>query len=237
MKNSQKYRGKWETLILVAIAVNFLLSATRSIGQTLNLYGTTELSADADVNGDGKTDFCQVKNQGGRRGQIVCLTAGFDAPRFTASDLFISPQIDLGYSTLPRGFADVNRDKRADFCRVAGFGTVDRMYLACNLAGSTGFGTDQYQFKSISGIDLGDANLPKGFADVNSDGKADFCRYVQTWEDYSFLGIGCNLAEANGFDAYFLFQPIVSNRSEDQKRSLMDLIVKRIVASLASNLD
>jgi hypothetical protein len=68
MKNTQKHRGKWGRSILGAIAVTIPLSAIGSTAQVLDLNGTTELSADADVNGDGKTDFCQVKNQGDRRG-------------------------------------------------------------------------------------------------------------------------------------------------------------------------
>ncbi|MBW4623544.1 MAG: hypothetical protein KME17_29820 [Cyanosarcina radialis HA8281-LM2] len=174
----------------------------------------------ADVNGDKKADFCRVV--GSRTSKTIPPASGRPVlrDRFLACNLaeangfgvdqyqFKSiPNIDPGYANFPKGFADVNGDGKADFCRTVGYGTLDRMSLACNLAEANGFGADQYQFKSPQGIAFGDPSLPQGFVDVNGDGKADFCRTDRYFGSSSYL-IGCNLAEANGFgsDLPFRFQ-------------------------------
>jgi hypothetical protein len=144
----------------------------------------------ADVNGDGKADFCRVVGDANRL--LACNLAGvngFGANQYQYQSVL---GIDLGYSDAPRSFADVNGDRRADFCRVVG----DARFLACNLAGVNSFGANQYQFRSISGIDLGYSDAPRSFADVNGDRRADFCRVVG---DARFLA--CNLAGTNSFGA------------------------------------
>jgi hypothetical protein len=176
----------------------------------------------ADVNGDGKADFCRIVGSSASKsspptriyGQpvlrdrfLACNLAeanGFGADQYQFKSI---ANIDPGYANFPRGFADVNGDRKADFCRTVGYGTLDRMFLACNLAEANGFGADQYQFKSPQGIAFGNSSLPQGFVDVNGDGKADFCRTDKYFGSSNYL-IGCNLADANGFgsDLPFRFQ-------------------------------
>ncbi|MBW4623543.1 MAG: hypothetical protein KME17_29815 [Cyanosarcina radialis HA8281-LM2] len=200
MKITQKSSLKLRQLFLGAIAIALPLSTIASTAQALGVDGTTELTTFADVNGDGKADYCQLKNQGSNRGQIFCrLTVGSNVANVNDSTEFVSPQIDLGYSTLPRAFVDVNGDKRADYCRVMGPGVPSQMYLACSLAGTNGFGSDGSLFRSIQGIDLGYANYYRGFSDVNGDGKADFCRVVG-FGDAFHMRLGCNLAGITGFN-------------------------------------
>jgi hypothetical protein len=53
---------------------------------------------------------------------------------------------------------------------------------------------------SIAGIDdQGYPNLPRQLADVNGDGRADYCRFVG---DAPNIFLSCNLATANGFDTH-----------------------------------
>jgi hypothetical protein len=169
----------------------------------------------ADVNGDGKADFCRVVGDASRL--LACNLAGingFGANQYQYQSVL---GIDLGYSDAPRTFADVNGDRRADFCRVVG----DARFLACNLAGTNGFGANQYQFRSISNIDLGYSDAPRSFADVNGDRRTDFCRVVGDASRF----LACNLAGTNSFGAnQYQFQslPGIDLGDADALRGFVD---------------
>jgi hypothetical protein len=208
MKNTQKSNLKLGQLVLGAITIALPLSTMASTVEAREPSGTNILSTFADVNGDGKADYCKLYKQGtfggSEVGQIFCrLTEGSNLSNLREVNEFISPQIDFGSPSL-RVFADVNGDKKADFCRIVG--TVpSQIYLSCHLAG---FGKYGFQFalfsdtegvfKSPLGIDLGYANYYRGFSDVNGDGKADYCRVVG-FGDAFHMHLGCNLAGATGF--------------------------------------
>jgi hypothetical protein len=150
----------------------------------------------ADVNGNKERDYCRF--------------VGDDPNIFLSCNLVISNTfsvneygfnsikgLDPGYSNMPRYFADVNGDKRADYCRFVG---LDPNILSCNLAEATGFSSNQYGFNSIRGLDPGHGDLPRYLADVNGDNRADYCRFVgDTPMPNVFLS--CNLAEATGFSS------------------------------------
>src|SRR4051812_11453060 len=123
---------------------------------------------------------------------LACLGSPADAVTLDPSD-----------PSTPRFLADVNGAGRADFCRFVG--NLPNVFLACNLAKMTddGFESDQYAFRSDPGIalDLGYPNLPRFLADVNGDGRADFCRFVG---DPPNIFLACDLAKKSpgvGFEA------------------------------------
>jgi pimeloyl-ACP methyl ester carboxylesterase len=101
---------------------------------------------------------------------------------------------DLGYANLPRAFVDVNGDGLADYCRFVGNHPND--FVACMLRTSDGGWGGQYDYRSITGIDEGYGDRPRGFKDINGDGKADYCRYVGNPPN---IFESCNLAGSSGF--------------------------------------
>jgi hypothetical protein len=106
----------------------------------------------------------------------------------------LPPGTDLGHGDLPRAFVDVNGDGRTDYCRFVG--DLPNLFIACALGSSDGFG-EQYAYQSIKGIDKGYNDRPRGFRDANSDGRADYCRFVG---DPPNIYESCNLATPSGFD-------------------------------------
>ena len=148
----------------------------------------------ADVNADGRADYCRFV---GYAPNIflscdLATTTGFDPNQYSFNSI---KGIDQGYSTLPRFLADVNGDGRADYCRFVG--DAPNIFLSCDLATATGFDSNQYSFNSIKGIDQGYSTLPRFLADVNGDGRADYCRFVG---DVPNIFLSCDLATASGFD-------------------------------------
>jgi hypothetical protein len=107
----------------------------------------------------------------------------------------LPPGTDLGHGDLPRAFVDVNGDGRTDYCRFVG--DLPNLFVACALGSADGFG-EQYAYQSIKGIDKGYDNRPRGFRDANSDGRADYCRFVG---DPPNIYESCNLATPSGFDS------------------------------------
>ena len=147
-----------------------------------------------DVNGDGRADYCRfVGNPPNVFLSCDLATAtGFDPNQYTFNSI---PGIDQGYPTLPRLLRDVNGDRRADYCRFVG--DVPNIFLSCNLAGPSGFETNQYSFNSIGGLDLGYPSLPRLLGDVNGDRRADYCRFVGNAPN---IFLSCDLATGNGFN-------------------------------------
>ena len=159
----------------------------------------------ADVNGDGFKDFCRLVGNDPNT-FISCKFSDINGFK-TDSDYHFNSllQIDKGYNDLPRYFADVNSDGRADFCRFVG--NSPQIFLSCNLATTSGFGTNQYAFNSVSGIDPGYAHLPRTLIDKNNDRRADFCRFVGNKPN---IFLRCNLASTSGFPTYLDFPPDTS---------------------------
>jgi len=149
----------------------------------------------ADVNGDGRADYCRFVGNSPNIALSCNLATvnGFDSNQYTFNSI---NGIDPGYSSLPRTLADVSGDGRADYCRFVG--NSPNIALSCNLARATGFDSNQYTFNSISGIDPGYSSLPRTLADVNGDGRTDYCRFVGNSPN---IALSCNLATVNGFDS------------------------------------
>ena len=174
----------------------------------------------ADVNADGGADFCRFAGPPAAR-YVSCLLA-LPGGGFADHDPFSSgPGIDTGYPDQPRGFADVNADGRADYCRFVGSPT--NMSLSCMLALATGGFGSQYAFTSATGIDKGYPDQPRGFADVNADGRADYCRFVGSPTNMS---LSCMLALATGgFGSQYAFTSAtgIDKGYPDQPRGFADV--------------
>jgi hypothetical protein len=107
---------------------------------------------------------------------IQASEAAVNAQR-TALASQLPPGTDLGYDSLPRAFVDVNGDGKKDFCRFVG--DSPNIFIACMLGTSSGFDIEKQvtAFTSARGINQGYPNRPRGFRDVNGDGKSDYCRF------------------------------------------------------------
>jgi hypothetical protein len=120
----------------------------------------------ADVNGDGRSDTCQLVIRAGFSG-ITCTIAG-------TGQVIQSGNLDLGYPE-GRAFVDFDGDRKADYCRVVG---DKKSGVACTLSEGNAFGTTL----PSDTLDLGYPDT-RQWRDANSDGKADFCRVVGTYRD------------------------------------------------------
>lgn len=89
----------------------------------------------------------------------------------------LPPGTDLGYDDLPRGLVDVNGDSILDYCRFVE--DAPTIFIACMLGTKGGFDVNSQltAFTSARGINQGYPDRPRGFRDVNGDGKTDYCRF------------------------------------------------------------
>jgi subtilisin family serine protease len=130
----------------------------------------------ADVNGDGKPDYCRFV---GNPTYLSCALQ--TSTGFGQYDVNSALNFDSGDPGMPRLMADVDGDRRADYCRFVaggkdGFGPFNR--LSCALSTGTAFGNndvnapDDYRYAINTSL-----SLPIFLVDVNNDGKADFCYF------------------------------------------------------------
>ena len=102
-------------------------------------------------------------------------------------------------STSVRFLVDLNKNQRADYCRFVGI--EPHIALSCVLADDLGY-AGNYDFNSqpgFAGLDPGYRERPRFMADVNGDGRADYCRFVGVDPT---IALSCALATASGFGNY-----------------------------------
>ncbi|MEM7248760.1 MAG: VCBS repeat-containing protein [Acidobacteriota bacterium] len=137
-------------------AVN--LSTGSGFGPTLQHAdidpGFFEGRAWADVNGDGKSEYCRITRNGGDRGRVSA------ASPLSKIDHWSLP-IDTGDGAT-RAWADVDGDGDADACRV-----VDGSRVACLLSNRVTTTVPQDSWSVGSGYCDGDGNWDGGFMVVN----------------------------------------------------------------------
>jgi hypothetical protein len=154
----------------------------------------------ADVNADNRADYCRFV---GTAPNIFFSCALATASGFGNYDLSSgqgAANLDPGYGNMPSYLVDVNADNRADYCRFVG--TSPNIFLSCAFASASGFGN--YNLSSGQGaakFDLGYDTLPRSLADVNADGRADYCRFVGNAPN---VFLSCAFASAAGFGNYDL---------------------------------
>jgi Salmonella virulence plasmid 65kDa B protein len=155
----------------------------------------------ADVNGDGRADFCRLftadiadKNQtrGGVFPRVSCLLSNGDGFDKTPIE---SGAIDPGFPS-GRAWVDVNGDGKADYCRTGGSKESGWFGVECLLSTGKGFGPE-ITSHSVGSIDLG-FDSGRAWVDVNGDGKVDYCRMGGSKES-GWFGVECLLSAGNGF--------------------------------------
>jgi phosphatidylserine/phosphatidylglycerophosphate/cardiolipin synthase-like enzyme len=127
----------------------------------------------ADVNGDGKADYCRFVDNG----VLSCAIA--QATSFVDGQFKTGERFKAGYSNKPQLFADVNGDGAADYCR-----WVDKDVLSCAIStGTPGSVSGTFQedprFRTPEWF-YGQSSQPRALIDINGDGLADFCRFNES---------------------------------------------------------
>jgi hypothetical protein len=151
----------------------------------------------ADIDGDGKPEFCRLIGEGAYF--VVCtgLSDSGWVDRASASVPYPNPRSGAPGLIDRRllDFADVNGDGLADLCFILSTyplrGQSAPSHLHCLLSNGSGFPTSWQQ----ANIDPGNIDWPRSWADVNGDGFADYCRIVGGGPFY----IRCTLGGPNGF--------------------------------------
>jgi hypothetical protein len=142
-----------------------------------------------DMTGDGRADYCRIRGTANFTDAVVSCTpstgTGFGAD-------ITSANMDWGFSA-GRAFTDFDGDGRADYCRVSGSANHTAAFVSCTVSTGTGFGAT---YRSAT-LDWG-AGPDRAWADVNGDGRADYCRRVGTASDSH---VSCTLSTGTGFGA------------------------------------
>ena len=124
----------------------------------------------ADVDGDGRPDYCRFI---GNPPNVMLSCALQRDGGYTGPALNSAAALDAGHPDKPAFMVDVDGDGKADYCRFVGDPHAPK--LSCTLAAKTGFAGE---VNSPGAVDTGYTELGRFMADVNGDGKADFCRFV-----------------------------------------------------------
>jgi hypothetical protein len=143
----------------------------------------------ADVDGDGRPDFCRFVGNAPNL-TLSCALQRNDG--YTGPELKSAAGLDAGHGDTPSFMVDVNGDKKADYCRIVG--AANAAMLSCTLATANGFSGE---LNSAPGIDLGHAEMGRFMTDVNNDGKADFCRFIDVPQTTT-TRLSCLLADQSG---------------------------------------
>ena len=131
-------KNKSQKIFLIILGISSIFVMKSSLAAPLGSdRGYVELpNWMADVNADGKPDFCRfVGNEG--KVFLSCQLGtndGFHPNQYTFNTI---AGVDKGYNDMPRWMEDVNKDGRADFCRWVG--NAPNIYESCLLAGQRGF--------------------------------------------------------------------------------------------------
>ncbi|WP_204040731.1 hypothetical protein [Acrocarpospora phusangensis] len=140
-----------------------------------------------DANGDGKSDFCRIVGFWDKSVQCTFSTGTGTGFGRTVT----SAPLDPGYDD-SRRWGDVNGDSKADYCRIVGSVNYSSTTVRCTLATGNGFGSS---FTSAT-MDAGYGGTGT-WADVNADGKDDYCR------DTGGNRGTCTLSTGGGFGTTF----------------------------------
>ena len=137
---------------------------TQDVNVAFSDWGYAWSRSWADINGDGKADFCRAVGQEAMPSLRCVVSHGtsFDTGREITSG-----PLNVGVANT-RAWVDVNGDGLLDFCRVI---SENGIRLRCQLKGEDGFGREMTSDPIDAGEDGG-----RSWSDVNGDGLADFCR-------------------------------------------------------------
>ncbi|RKQ90928.1 peptidase M23-like protein [Solirubrobacter pauli] len=145
----------------------------------------------ADLNGDGKADFCRLTGaQNNQSSYAQCTLSTGNAFGATITSALIDWGLDAG-----RAWTDFDGDGKADFCRLTGAQNNQSSYAQCTLSTGTAFGPTT----TSAVLDWG-RNLGRAWADLNGDGKADFCRLTGAQNNQNSYA-QCTLSTGSAFGA------------------------------------
>jgi hypothetical protein len=192
-------RQRQRTLVVAVVVAAVVVPAAPAMATTTGFKGVAGSRGWVEVTGDGRADLCRLDsnapqcfpNLGGRLGTPHRL-----------------PGADAGYEA-GRAWVDQNNDGQADYCRVVG-GTNKMVQCSRNL----GFSWGQTVTSGLvdAGYDAG-----RGWADMNGDGRADYCRVVGLWDKR----LQCTVSTAAGFGTTFTSAPV--DPGYDQGRTWVDV--------------
>jgi hypothetical protein len=153
--------------VLVSVTVAAAHAQTRA-RLSVQAAQSAQAGWQADFNGDGKPDFCQIATRSGFTG-LTCRIAG-------TNQVIQSGNLDLGFPE-GRAFVDFDGDKKQDYCRVVG-NSFPNSHAVCTLSEGKAFGAT---LQSPS-LDWGYPDT-RQWRDANGDGRADFCRVVGNYRE------------------------------------------------------
>ena len=194
-KISERSSGRW--FVECRLGTTFPVSADYPIGPDHVRYlprfvamgpGERGDFVFADLNGDGRTEYCVLMTGGGSNSRIECTqasTGGFS----TLPNWGTVAMSDVRIEDLRRGgFHDVNGDGHQDFCFVA------NNAIRCLLGTKNG----PFTGGESRSTDLGGGNEASGaaFIDINGDGKTDYCRPTN---NSSVRRVACRLSTGTGW--------------------------------------
>ncbi len=113
----------------LACSLSIASSSTNDIVVPIADWGYADRRWFADVNGDGRADFCRAV--GDSSGEGSYLACSLSIASSSTNDTMV-PIADWGYADR-RWLVDVNGDGKADFCRAVGNSSGEDSYLACSL--------------------------------------------------------------------------------------------------------
>ncbi|HZH79156.1 MAG TPA: peptidase M12A astacin [Archangium sp.] len=152
-------------------------------------WGHDSERAWVDVNGDLKADYCRRTGTTNLQdSRLLCTLStgtGFGAT-------YISGVLDWGYEA-GRAWVDFDGNGRADYCRVVGGASDGR--VQCTAFTGGGFGATY-----TSGVLDWGYGTGRSWADMNGDGRADYCRIVG---GEGSLRQQCTLSTGTGFGASY----------------------------------
>jgi hypothetical protein len=161
----------------------------------------------ADFNGDGKADLCRAV--GNNNGDL--LACMFSTGTGLTGDHYF-PVADWGYDGR-RWMVDFNGDGKADLCRAVG---NNGDLLACSLSTGAGLAGEYSVLAPLADWGYDDF---REMADVNGDGKADFCRAVGTKKEF----LGCSFSTGSGLAGEYSTLLPVSDWGKAEERWLADI--------------
>lgn len=178
------------------------------VWKKIDLGFRDEMQTFADVNGDGRDDFCRIT--GSKKHRI--LYCNVSKQNGEIGKVILNKHLDIGYADLPQAMTDINGDGLADFCR--GVGVRKHAKMMCTLTTKTGFDGKTFD---MGPFDFGYKDEIRTFVDVDGDGKDDYCRVVGGKK------LLCSLSNGKGFIGKGYVFPTKDFGYKNQIRTMIDV--------------
>lgn len=170
------------SLLFIVCSSNGLaeVSSAKSCGPPVNITpGWSEGRAEVDFDGDGCFDYCRIEGpDDATKSEAVCTISYGPHKGTVVSSITTETSFDWGWKN-GRAWIDINKDGRADYCRVTGTVNHVNSHIACSLSAGDHFEKSSFS-DSTDNVTNFDWGYPysREYRDCNSDGTIDFCRTV-----------------------------------------------------------